>query len=174
MTTSLARGARCGVLAATLLAASCAGVATQPVDDRLCEELARFAVATQPGTTSSVKLTAGWGGEPDAGEPGMDVLMTKRCEHGGTEHGVALCKYLMPNTSWEFGNRNASRAVACLDANERNALRRKLETAPDDFELASTLRRVDDKSVRVTLRYRSVPDTAHDELVVSVTRAAGP
>jgi hypothetical protein len=101
------------------------------------------------------------------------TLMTHDCTHGGYAPGAALCDYLMPNTSWEFGYRNASRVVACMDADEGEALRRKLETAPADFELRSSLRRVEDKSIRVMVRYRSVPDTALDELTLTLAAPAG-
>lgn len=76
--------------------------------DSICTEIAAFAKATPAGETREIVLRGGWGGDT----PG--VLMTHDCTHGGYASGAQLCEYLIPNTSWEFGSRNATRAAACL------------------------------------------------------------
>ncbi|MGH8028484.1 MAG: hypothetical protein ACREO3_00970, partial [Arenimonas sp.] len=141
--------ARCGLLATTLFAASCSHVASRD-PDRMCPEISRFALASKQGTVRSVSLSGGWGGEAGA-------LMTNKCIYSGYPPGKVLCEYLMPNTSWEFGERNAMRAVTCLDAKERHDVRRKLEAGAAAFKLTSSLQEVADKSVQVTVEFGHDP-----------------
>ena len=157
-------GARAGVvLALSALATACAFVERH--QSAMCPQIARFARSVEPGGTHVVTLRGGWGGDVKG------TLMTHDCTHGGYAPGAALCEFLMPNTSWEFGERNAMAALACVDAPERRALRKRLETSDAGFELGSTLAGVADKEVRVVLGFRNQPNGL-SVLDITATRSA--
>lgn len=94
--------------------------------DALCHELYQYlASASEFAGPSRVILRGGWGGED------QETLMTHDCKFEGSSSGQNFCTYLVPNTSWEFGNYNVARVAQCLmpgdaknrlvDANESNS-----------------------------------------------------
>ena len=101
--------------------------------DALCANLRQFASTVQPGQTRSVTLRGGWGGDRP------ETLMTHSCEHSGHEPGKLFCAYLVPNTSWEFGQYNAKRAAACLTAPDKEQFLAALEQFENPAELQGTL-----------------------------------
>ena len=78
--------------------------------DPLCLEIASFANATNPGETHVVSLETAWG----PSKIGPESLSSIRCNHGGYEPGVRLCRYLMEHSSTEFSQFNFLAAFACL------------------------------------------------------------
>lgn len=122
--------------------------------DQICNEIASFAAATEPGQHRSVVLRGGWGGDTP------DVLMTHDCQHAGYGPGKALCAYLLPNTSWEFGNYNAKRVARCLDSTERKAFMLRADSYEWPAEITSSLRLLADKSIQVTARLETSPPGA--------------
>ena len=95
----------------TLALLCCSGCSVARVHDvdLLCGEIVDFANATPVGEEHYVKLVGGWGGER------RDTLITHNCMFQGYSPGEKICSYLVPNSSWEFGELNAERAFACLD-----------------------------------------------------------
>jgi hypothetical protein len=137
---------RIGLVTASLLAASCSLTSTR-ASDTMCSEISQFALSSRTDIGHSVTLRGGWGG----GKP--DTLMTHACTHSGYEPGVRLCEYLVPNTSWEFGDYNAKRAIACLDSKDKDEILAKLDQGNETVELTSSLQRVADKQIQVTVRF---------------------
>lgn len=115
--------------------------------DSMCDQIARFAESAQIGVAHSVTLRGGWGGDTP------NILMTHDCEHSGYDPGKQLCDYLVPNTSWEFGQYNARSAVACLDSPERRSVIRKLNQDEWPIEITSSMRILKDKRIIVTVRF---------------------
>lgn len=105
-------GSHCLVLLVLPALSSCTLRAASS-EDQLCSRIAAFAASVKPGESHSVVLRGGWGGDTP------ETLMTHDCRHFGYAPGKALCAYLLPNTSWEFGSHNASRAAECLDSADR-------------------------------------------------------
>lgn len=95
-----------------LIAVLCGGCASfgQPRDG-LCSEMLRFADSLPENESRHVALCVAWG--PGCTEA-TKVVMSKSCEHGGSEVGSRFCAYLIHHTSAEFPNINFSRALACL------------------------------------------------------------
>jgi len=147
---------------------SCAITGTKVVDG-MCPEIIRFAASTQPGDTSAVTLRGGWGGDDG------NTLMTHDCRHSGDDSSRALCAYLGPNTSWEFGERNARRAIACLDSGNANEALARLERGDEPVEITSTLRGAEDQGVLVTVRFNyPKPPGTLTVLEISATRSGAP
>jgi hypothetical protein len=74
------------------------------------------------------RLRGGWGREAP------DILVPQACTHGGEDGGKALCAYLLENTTWEFGQLNAKRAVRCLDDSGRRKGMTELSQAPQSVD----------------------------------------
>jgi hypothetical protein len=129
------------------LVVSCS-TGTTKEQDQMCSEIARFASATT-GESRSVILRGGWGGDTP------DALMTHDCQHFGYEPGKSLCAYLVPNTSWEFGQYNAKRAAACLDSPGRKDFIRRMDKDEWPAEITSPLQLLPDKHIQVTVRFES-------------------
>jgi hypothetical protein len=117
--------------------------------DKLCGELARFAQATPVSGLHAVVLRGGWGGDA------TDVLMTHDCRPSGSEPGRAFCEYLISDTSWEVGTRNAKRAAACLVSNEKSAFIRRVDAYQLPAEITAPVQG-GDASVQVTVRIELV------------------
>ena len=115
--------------------------------DALCANLRDFAGSVSLWQSRSVTLRGGWGGD----SPG--TLMTHSCQHGGYEPGKLFCAYLVPNTSWEFGDYNAKRAAACLDAPHREQFLIAVEQSESLAELQGTLTGAAGSAASVTLRF---------------------
>lgn len=151
------------------LAISCSFAQAKDVD-QMCSEIASFAASVELGETHLVTLRGGWGGDhPNA-------LMTHDCSNSGYGPGDALCRYLVPNTSWEFGYRNAMRAAACLDTRHRARFVAELERDVGKFqegvtprEMTSSVRQLRDKTIHVTIRYYSLSSNL-SALDISATR----
>ena len=119
------------VLGAAIALFGCASIGERP--DPLCANLRQFAGTVPPGQVRSVTLRGGWGGDRP------EILMTHSCEHLGYEPGKLFCAYLVPNTSWEFGQYNAKRAAACLTAPNKGQFLAALEQFKNPAELQGTL-----------------------------------
>ena len=133
-------------------------------EDRICAELATFAQATADGEMHQVVLRGGWGGDSP------DALMTHDCTHFGYEPGAAFCAYLVPNTSWEFGSRNAERAAACLASAGPGQFDAASATGKD-FRLSGRLKSLPSEPVVVTLKLeREIPESGLSVLTISATR----
>ena len=149
-----------------LSVAALAGCSTAAMkrEDSICAELATFAQATAIGETHQVVLRGGWGGDA----PG--VLMTHDCTHSGYEPGAALCAYLVPNTSWEFGSRNAERAAACLVSTEPGQFE-DASRAGNALSVSGRLKSLPNEPVVVGLRLeRQSPTSGLSVLTVSASR----
>jgi hypothetical protein len=142
---STPHGIRCLFLLLAPLLGSCALTEKQQ-QDRLCRELAVFAALTGHGQRSSVVLRGGWGGDSEG------HLVTRDCTHASYRPGEVLCAYLLPNTSWEFGERNAMRAAQCLDSPERESFVQHVEDGAWPVVITSSLQQLTDKNIRMTLR----------------------
>ena len=79
--------------------------------------------------------------------------MTHSCEHAGYEPGKLFCAYLLPNTSWEFGQYNAKRAAACLDAPDKSGFFAALEQFKNPAGLSGKLSGTAGSPATVTLRF---------------------
>lgn len=143
------------------IATACSVSGTRP-GDPLCTELAAFAEATQPGQVNSVTLRGGWGGDTP------DTLMTHDCKHSGGGSGMAFCRYLLPNTSWEFGHYNAVRAATCLDSTSRHAFAKRVENYDVPVAITSPMRLLSDKRIQVTVRLENRPPSAESLSQLSV------
>ncbi|RYG97824.1 MAG: hypothetical protein EON58_08810 [Alphaproteobacteria bacterium] len=133
-------------------------------EDTICAELATFAQATAVGETHQVVLRGGWGGD----SPG--ALMTHDCEHSGYKPGATLCDYLISNTSWEFGSRNAERAAACLVSTEPGQFEAAW-AAGNPFGVSGRLKSVPNGPVVVALKLESKsPMSGLSVLTVSATK----
>ena len=87
---------------------ACSGMVRKS-NDEFCSELNRYLASTaNVAGPSRVILRGGWGGERP------ETLMTHDCRFEGSAGGQSFCAYLIPNTSWEFGNYNISRVAKCL------------------------------------------------------------
>lgn len=120
----------------------------------MCAQLAAFAATTQSGQRHEVVLRGGWGGDT------ADVLKTHDCRHSGDAPGQALCAYLMPNTSWEFGHYNAKRAAACLDSASRKDFMTRLDRGEVPVEITSSLQMLSNKRILLTVRLAAAPPSA--------------
>lgn len=101
---TLDRGCRWRLLAPlafTLIGGCAAPHPAQP--DLMCEHIAAFASAAVDKAPYSVKLTTDWSN------------WSKQCEHGDTEQGKTLCRYLILHSSTEFAQINFRRAAACMN-----------------------------------------------------------
>lgn len=98
---------------------SCSGFADARAGDDICTHLAHFAEAVPPVETHTVLLQGGWGALPGP-------LMRHECIHSGSAPGKVFCDYLLPNSSWETGVRNARRAARCLAPAARDDMLRQL------------------------------------------------
>ena len=150
---------RCLLLLMVPLAASCS-TGAMTGQDKMCAEIAKFASMTVAGESHSVVLRGGWGGD----EP--NSLMTHDCRYSGYAPGDALCAYLVPNTSWEFGHYNARRAAACLDSSERQDFIRRLDRQELPAQITSSIQLLADKQIQVTVRLEA------DELSILTLSAA--
>jgi len=130
------------------LAGSCS-IGTPRESDQMCAEISRFASTIKAGESHSVVLRGGWGGDMP------NILMTHDCQAFGYGPGNALCAYLVPNTSWEFGQNNAKRAAECLDSSSRQDFIRRLDKYEWPAEIASPLRTSADKDVQVTVSFET-------------------
>jgi hypothetical protein len=72
-------------------------------DGGMCEALKAFAESIDDSATHSVTLRTDWGAEP-----------TKSCEREDRQPELALCAYLIKNTSWEFMAINVSESLRCV------------------------------------------------------------
>lgn len=95
--------------AAACLSSGCATL--YRASDTMCAEIVRYANSVPSGESREVSLTTDWGG---LFQQKADVMAAKRCDHGETEAGKVLCRYLMENTSTEFAQQNLRRALGCL------------------------------------------------------------
>lgn len=139
---------RCFAVLILPVATSCAlGVVKR--QDRMCAEVAAFAAATFPGQRHSVVLRGGWGGDTP------NTLLTHDCKHMGYSPGKVLCEYLVPNTSWEFGNYNAKRVAECLDSPGRHEFVRRVDSYEWPAEMTSSLQLLKDKTIQITVRLES-------------------
>jgi hypothetical protein len=148
--------------------AALAGCSTTAMEreDRICAELAAFAQATAAAEMHQVVLRGGWGGDSP------DALMTHDCTHYGYEPGAEFCAYLIPNTSWEFGSRNAERAATCL-ASAGPGQFDSASAAGKDFSLSGRLKSLPSEPVVVTLKLeRERPESGLSVLTFSATRLA--
>lgn len=122
---------------------------------QMCTEIASFAAVAASGQSHAVVLRGGWGGDSPS------TLMTHDCQHSGYAPGKALCAYLLPNTSWEFGSDNAKRVAQCLDSGERQDFVRRVDNYEWPVEITSPLALLMDKRIQVTVRLeRTVPAAA--------------
>lgn len=138
--------------------------------DRICTEIATFASTVETGHSRAVVLRGGWGGDAP------NTLMTHDCLHAGYDPGKALCDYLVPNTSWEFGSYNASRVAQCLDSAERRAFIRRINKHEWPTEMTSSLRLLADKRIQVTVRLEksgTVPGKLSDLSVLTLSVERG-
>lgn len=103
-------------ISAICIASALTSCATSPSEpDDLCPQMAAFANAALDDGSHTVRLTTDWGAlytKPDA--PDEQLLYAKACEHESYAPGQALCAYLLKNTSTEFAEINASRALRCI------------------------------------------------------------
>jgi hypothetical protein len=79
----------------------CTTLATQ--NDDMCAAFRAFAESVPSSGRHFVTLRTDWGAEP-----------TKACERVEAPPELALCAYLMENSSWEFMGFNIRRALQCL------------------------------------------------------------
>ena len=128
------------------LAGSCSIGATRN-QGQMCAEIAKFASMARAGESHSVVLRGGWGGDSP------NSLMTHDCQDFGYEPGHALCAYLVPNTSWEFGHYNAKTAAICLDSPDRQDFIRRMDNYERPAEITSSLQLLADKDIQVTVRF---------------------
>ena len=152
------------------LSATC-GLAAGNEQDELCSKIAEFAAFSESGVTHAVVLRGGWGGET------KDTIMTHDCRHSAYPPGKKLCKYLLPNSSWEFGVRNAERAAACLDSSDRQRFFDELKSDKSEAEITSSLQMLKDKQALVTLRFEqpsmaAKPPSSISVLTISTRRSA--
>ena len=96
------RGA--GFAAAAALLTGCSNLSARS-DADLCKHIGRFASASTDLTPRSVTLTTDW------------ANFSKSCKHDAREPGIALCQWLMENTSTEFMVVNIRRVLSCFDEN---------------------------------------------------------
>lgn len=92
-------------------ASACSGLRT--TGDPLCPEIVRFANSVEPGQAARIKLCVDWGPRCDA-TPGVDTIVSKRCDSDGYEPGSRLCTYLLDNSSAEFPGINFGKTLTCL------------------------------------------------------------
>lgn len=151
----------CFLVPILALATSCA---TDPerATDQMCAQLAAFAAATQPGQRHEVVLRGGWGGDT------ANVLKTHDCRHSGYAPAQALCAYLLPNTSWEFGHYNAKEAAACLDSAGRKDVMTRLDKGEVPVEITSSLQLLSDKRILLTVRLAAARPSASTASYLSV------
>jgi hypothetical protein len=95
--------------------------------DELCRRIAEFVRTSDDSSAHAVVLKGGWGGGQS------DIVMTHDCMHDGYAPAMALCSYLLPHSSWEFGKANAEAVLGCLD---RATYRSGLELLKLDQEMA--------------------------------------
>ena len=145
-----------------LFVASCASAGPRH-SDSMCNAIAHFAESAKVSVTRSVTLRGGWGGDTP------DLIMTHDCVHSGYEPGKQLCDYLLPNTSWEFGQYNAEVAIACLDSAERRKLIRKLEQDEWPIKVTSSMQQLKDKHILVTVSFST---SNLSVLILSATRSS--
>lgn len=69
----------------------------------MCGALRTFSESIKDSATHSVTLRTDWGAEA-----------TKSCEREDRQPELALCAYLIQNTSWEFMAINVNRALGCI------------------------------------------------------------
>jgi len=143
------------------LVVSCA-THTNSSQDQMCAQLATFASMTKPGESHSITLRGGWGGDTP------NTLMTHDCNHSGYEPGKTFCAYLVPNTSWEFGNYNARRAAACLDSSTRYEFIRRMDKYDIPAEITSSMQMLTDKNILVTVRLEAQPPSTKNLSDLSV------
>lgn len=132
--------------------------------DNMCSNIAEFAASSESGQSHSIVLRGGWGGDT------KETLMTHECLYSGFAPGKKLCAYLLPHSSWEFGQHNAERAVACLDSGDRKEFLDQLNSKHPDAEITSSLRLLKDPDVRVTLHYEQPGGASISVLTIFVIR----
>ena len=145
------------IAAAMFGLAGCATLGTRP--DPLCQHLREFAASVPAGETRAISLRGGWGGDS------QQTLMTHSCEHGNYPPGKSFCEYLVPNTSWEFGQYNARRAVMCVESSDKKPFIESLDELQGPAELRGTLAGAGIEAPMVLLRYEP---TEISKLTISV------
>ena len=145
------------------LAAACSTHPARP-PDRICQELSSFAESIDAGSTESVLLRGGWGGEME------NILMTHDCDFKQAKHGDSLCQYLVNNTSWEFGNYNLTRIAACLDSDTASKALRVAGDTNAPVTQSSTLLGTDSPTV-ISVTY--VPSDSHGLYRLSLSATNG-
>lgn len=96
------------LLSLIALATNACSMARIASGDRICPELFAFVGGSATDGTSSVVLKGGWGGDTKG------VVMTHDCRASGGAAAQRFCDYLVPNTSWEFGENNLKRLATCF------------------------------------------------------------
>lgn len=139
--------------------ALCGCASTKEKSDDLCANLRQFASTVPAGQIRSVTLRGGWGGDSP------ETLVTHSCEHTGYGPGALFCAYLVPNTSWEFGQYNAKRAAACLAAHHEKDFLAALDQFKEPAELQGTLVTAAGSAATVTLRFEPADVS---KLIISV------
>ena len=83
-------------------------------------------------------------------------------------YGEKLCEYLLPNSSWEFGVRNAERAADCLNLANRRVFLEALKSDRERVEITSHLQA--GGGAEVTLRFERSRASSISVLTISVRR----
>jgi hypothetical protein len=79
--------------------------------------------------------------------------MTHDCRDFGYAPGAALCAYLVSNTSWEFGQRNAKRAAACIESRSRGRFSRQLDEGKFPAEITGELQGSGNKDMEIMVSF---------------------
>ena len=138
---------RFAAISAVALVASGCSTARVRNSDRICSELSAFVAEGAREGTSSVTLRGGWGGDT------KDAVMTHDCRASGGPAAQRFCDYLVPNTSWEIGDRNVSRMATCFAESAAAEAMRNAANATDQVAVHATLPVGPGGSTRVTVTY---------------------
>ena len=142
-----------------------------PRSDLMCDEIARFANSSSDHALHTVELETDWSGRFVA-DP--DVLAAKNCTHNTYPPGVALCNYLMKNTSTEFAVINFKRALTCLEgASQYGGGTKATDVKYLHGKVSSYAARHAEEDVRVDLEFSTGSDEAPPILKISAQRLRG-
>ena len=153
-------------LALALVLQACSGCSfTQEHHvDQICRKIVEFANSTPAGEEHSVVLVGGWGGETP------NTLNTHKCTFSGYAAGETFCSYLLPNSSWEFGELNAKRTFACLDSPSEKAALTLLEHDSLSVEANFRTFRGLENGVSLRIEFGPRPNPEHSSLRFVVRR----